>query len=117
MPDGQDPESGPIPGFEPPALDADGLVSLVLFGQKYHIRTDKPEMVFRLAHRVQSVLRDVQSRDPKGAAASGADLLVQAAFRLAMKLLNSERESVALKANIEALERRMRRLLDLVDGS
>jgi hypothetical protein len=96
-------------------VDGDGLVTVELFGQKYHIRTDKPEMVFRLAYRVQSFLKDIVGRDPRVADGIGTDALVQAAFRLAMKLNNSERESGALKAHIDALEKRMKRLLDMVD--
>jgi hypothetical protein len=98
-------------------VDGDGLVTLELFGQKYHIRTDKPELVFRLAYRVQSFLKDAVGHDPSGGEDRGADALVQASFRLAMKLHNAERESGALKAHIDALEKRMKRLMDLVDGN
>jgi hypothetical protein len=104
-----------VPGFEKPTVDQDGLVKILLFGQSYHIRTDNPELVFRLAYRVQSFLKDVLAQDPSGALGHGTEALVQAAFRLALKLDSAERETATLKAHVEQLEKRIRRVISLVD--
>jgi cell division protein ZapA (FtsZ GTPase activity inhibitor) len=105
-----------VEGFEPPKVGAQGLVEVMLFGQRYHIKTDNPGLVFRLTYRVQSMLKEALGQEA-GRARRGSDALVQAAFMLALKLNAAERETSALKANIEALEERIRRLLNLVDGS
>jgi surfactin synthase thioesterase subunit len=97
-------------------VDGEGLVNLTLFGQKYLIRTDNADLVFGLARRVQNVLREVMDRDPWCGSGHGAGALVQAAFRLALRLSAAERDNAALTAQTEALEDRIRRLLDIVDG-
>jgi cell division protein ZapA (FtsZ GTPase activity inhibitor) len=89
-------------------------VTVSIFGQSYRIRTDDPDLVFRLARRVLGAVREVMGRDPGRPAASGADALIQATFRLAMRLHSAEREAGALRAQSEALESRIERLLDLL---
>ena len=95
-------------------MDSSGLVTITLFGRKYHIRSDRPELIFQLTYMIQSAVNEVQA-EPSDAELAALDTLVQASFRLALRLHGAQWEEKALRENIEALEKKLQGLLDLID--
>jgi hypothetical protein len=100
--------------FQSPEVDSSGLVTITLFGRKYHIRSDRPELIFQLTYMIQSAVNEVQA-EPSDSELAALDTLVQASFRLALRLHGAQGEEKALRENIEALEKKLQGLLDLID--
>jgi cell division protein ZapA (FtsZ GTPase activity inhibitor) len=107
---------GPSKGdaFRSPEVTQPGVVTVTFFGRQYHIRSDKPDLIFQLAFLVQSALNDVKGERSDSELAS-LDTMVQAAFRLAMQLHNAQGEEKALREHIEPLEGKLQGLLDQID--
>ncbi|MDR2405136.1 MAG: cell division protein ZapA [Deltaproteobacteria bacterium] len=100
--------------FHSPEVDPTGLVTITLFGRKYHIRSDKPDMIFQLAYLVQSAVNEIKG-DKSDSELASLDTLVQATFKLALQLHNSLREEKTLRDTIESLDKRLGDLLDQID--
>ncbi|MDR2199462.1 MAG: cell division protein ZapA [Deltaproteobacteria bacterium] len=113
---GEDPAPPGGEKFHSPEVDASGLVTITLFGRKYHVRSDKPDLIFQLAYIVQSAINEVGDGGGDSELAA-LDTLVQASFRLALQLNNARGEEKILRENIESLEKRIQELLDLIDRS
>jgi cell division protein ZapA (FtsZ GTPase activity inhibitor) len=108
--------SPPGEGFHSPEVDPTGLVNFKLFGRNYHIRSDKPDLIFQLAFLVQSAVNEVRGEGGDSELAA-LDTLVQASFRLALQLHNAQGEEKSLRENIESLERKLQELLETIDKS
>ncbi|MDR2340643.1 MAG: cell division protein ZapA [Deltaproteobacteria bacterium] len=102
--------------FQSPEVDKTGLVTITLFGRQYHIRSDKPELIFHLAFLVQSAVNEVKGERSDSELAS-LDTLVQASFRLALQLNNALEAEKGLKDYIGSLEKKLQELIELIDKS
>jgi cell division protein ZapA (FtsZ GTPase activity inhibitor) len=100
------------PDFQKPADQGGGVVSFVMFNRKYSVKTDKPELIFELARMIHDQVREVRlEKSPPPI--YDLDVLVQASFHMALKLLKALGGVRSLEENIET---RDRKVLDLIDS-
>ncbi|MDR1165523.1 MAG: hypothetical protein LBO66_06555 [Deltaproteobacteria bacterium] len=110
------PASPPLRPSDPaPSVGEDGLVTVTLLGERYHIRSDNPELILSLSDLVLSHAREALGRLAK--APPDLALMVQASFRLALSLHNAQKELASSRERAEALSLRLQALLDLIDQS
>jgi hypothetical protein len=102
------------PDFREPRLEADGIVSFVMFNRKYHVKTDKPELVFKLADTIREHAQEVR-REYGGAPLFDMDILVQASFRVALLLHKARGEKESTEDCLEVREKKIQDLLDFLD--
>jgi hypothetical protein len=100
--------------FKPPLLEEDGTVTFVMFGHKYRVQTDSPETFSHLYDIVHSHVCEIRSQMVE-IDYQHIDTLVQAAFRMALKLYKTLGTEKALRENIETSEDKLQGLLDLLD--
>ena len=85
-----------------------------MFNRRYHVRTDKPELVKNLARMIHDQVREVRA-EYEAPALYDLDTLVQASFHLALKLLKASGEKSSLGENIEEGDRRVLSLIDFIE--
>jgi cell division protein ZapA (FtsZ GTPase activity inhibitor) len=102
------------PDFQKPTDEGDGIVSFVMFNRKYHVRTDKPELIFDLAQIIHDHVREVREEN-ESSALYDLDILTQAAFKLALKLRKALGGVQSLEENIETKDRKIQDLIDSID--
>jgi cell division protein ZapA (FtsZ GTPase activity inhibitor) len=102
------------PDFGRPVSEPGGVVSFVMFSRKYHVKTDQPELVAKLAETIHSHVREIRSRF-ENASLFDLDVLVQASFRMALKLHNALGEKDSSRENIGIADKKIQNLIDFID--
>lgn len=108
------PLNPPLSDFKDPVVEANGIISFVMFTRKYHVKTDDPDLIFSLVKMIQGYISEVRS-EHNNVTLFDLDILIQAIFRMALKLHNALGDEESSKENIEIADKKIQNLLDFLN--